>query len=712
MRTRAWLYCIALLTLGATLLSGQTGPPPLTITTTSLPSGDVGVAYPATQLQATGGLVGVPITWSINVEGGSLPPGLSLSSDGIISGVATNPGSFSFTVQASQYDPLLGQTYAYQDLSITTNLLPFQISTLAVPDGIVGVGYQAALTASGGPTGATQTWSLLAGDLPPGLSLTQAGVLLGTPTTQGSYTFVIQALDQPVDGQSLIASRGYTIAITGPSAPVSITTASSLTAATVGVAYAQQMAATGGVNPYSWALDSGALPNGLSLNPTSGLISGTPATAGSSSFQISVSDASGGKASRAFTLVVNPGLSISTGSALPGGVSGIAYSATLGATGGTPPYTWSVISETRGLPPGLALDPATGILTGTPTTVGNYQFIAAVTDATRQTASKPLTLSIASQLTISTASPLANGTVGTAYQVQFAASGGTPAYTWSVTTGSLPAGLTLDPSTGLLSGTPAAAGAFSFTIGVKDALQSVSKPFQLTIAAPPLPAVTISGLPDTGSPATQPALGIGLSGAYGLALTGHATLTFTPDSGSDDPAVQFTSGGRTADFTIAAGTTQAVFSISSLGVQTGTVAGTITITLQLLAAGADVTPTPAPTKVLRIPGAVPVITSATLTSTSTGFNLVVIGYSTTREVTGATVHLVAATGQTLATSDFTIPLTSVFPAWYQSSASIPFGSQFSLTIPFTVQGATNAIGSLTVSLTNTQGTSTVANAAF
>jgi hypothetical protein len=176
--------------------------------------------------------------------------------------------------------------------------------------------------------------------------------------------------------------------------------------------------------------------------------------------------------------------------------------------------------------------------------------------------------------------------------------------------------------------------------------------------------------------------------------------------------VQFTTGGRSADFTIPAGTTQAVFGGSSLGVQTGTVAGTITITLQIFAAGADVTPTPAPTKVLRIAAASPVITSAKLTATSTGFNLAVIGFATTREVTGATVHLVPASAAKLATADFTIPLTPAFTAWYQDPASIQYGSQFSLIIPFTVQNAANAIGSLTVTLTNSQGTSAAANATF
>ncbi len=106
--------------------------------------------------------------------------------------------------------------------------------------------------------------------------------------------------------------------------------------------------------------------------------------------------------------------------------------------------------------------------------------------------------------------------------------------------------------------------------------------------------------------------------------------------------MQFTSGGRNVNFQIPAGATQAVFSTSTLGVQTGTVAGTITITLQIFASGADVTPTPPPTRVLRIAAGPPVITSASLVANTTGFSLNVVGYATSREVTGATIHLTAA----------------------------------------------------------------------
>jgi len=384
----------------------------------------------------------------------------------------------------------------------------------------------------------------------------------------------------------------------------------------------------------------------------------------------------------------------------------------LAATGGTTPYTWSVLPEAGSLPPGITLDAATGRLAGTPKASGAFRFTAQAADSAGRTSGKSFTIQIVDAVVIVTASPLPGGTVGSPYQQQLSATGGNPPYTWSLSAGALPAGIALDPATGTLSGTPSAAGAFDITVAVSDAIQSVTKPFRLSIGVPALPPVVITGLPDSGSPATQPTLGISLNDKYPLELTGQATLTFAPDSGVDDPAVQFTTGGRTVTFRIPAGATQAIFSGPSIGVQTGTVSGLITITTRLSAAGSDVTPTPVPAKVLRIAKAAPVIISAVGVRNGGGFDLVVVGYATPREVATAMIKLTPATGTSLETSEFTVLLTGVFPAWYQSAASAAYGSQFTLRIPFTVQNATNAVSSVTVSLTNAQGASTAATANF
>jgi hypothetical protein len=707
MRQRSGFGGVAILMLAAALASGQSAP--LTIVTTALPDGSLGVSYPPQTLSATGGYDAVT-TWSI--VGGKLPGGLILSTDGIISGTPNTTGSSSFTVQASQNAPAQGPPIAAtQALAIFIKGTKVAITTPSLPSGTVGVPYSQTFSSLGAASGDVQSWLLSAGRLPPGLVLSQGGTLSGTPTGAGSFSFVIQLVDRSSSGGVDSALGIFTLTIAAAS-PITITANSSLPAGSVGIAYTQQMTATGGVPAYVWSLTSGALPDGISLNATSGVISGTPANAGTFSFQLSASDQAGANSTGAFTIVVTGALSVSTPPALPAGASGTPYTATLSATGGTAPYTWSVLPQAGSLPPGLTLDPSTGRLAGTPTASGDYQVLAGVTDAAGRTASKLLTLKIAGRLAIVTPSPLPNGAAGSAYQAQLMATGGTPAYTWSIAAGALPAGLALDSATGMLAGTPSAGGAFDLTIGVKDAMQSANKPYRLTISVPALPAVSITGLPDSPSPATQPTLGISLGAAYTLNLTGHAALTFVPDSASDDPAVQFTTGGRSADFQVPAGSAQAVFGSSSLGVQTGTVAGTITVTLRVFAAGVDLTPTPAPTKVLRIAAAPPVVTSAKLVATSTGFDLLVIGYATTREITGTTVHLTSAAGTKLATSDFTIPLSAVFTAWYQDAASMQFGSQFSLRIPFAVQNVTNAVSSLTVTLTNAQGTSTAVNATF
>jgi hypothetical protein len=179
-------------------------------------------------------------------------------------------------------------------------------------------------------------------------------------------------------------------------------------------------------------------------------------------------------------------LSVTTTS-LAGGTVGTAYSATLAATGGVTPYTWTVTTGT--LPAGLGLDASTGAITGTPTASGTSSFTVTVTDSTATThltATADLSIVITASGGITTAS-LPNGTVGTSYSATVAVTGGTPPYSWSITTGALPPGLTLGSSTGTVSGTPTTAGAYTFTVSATDSTtpvpETASEPFSITIAA-------------------------------------------------------------------------------------------------------------------------------------------------------------------------------------------------------------------------------------
>jgi hypothetical protein len=154
-------------------------------------------------------------------------------------------------------------------MSITINASP-SIGTVSLPNGTVGVSYSQTLSVTGGTS--PYTWSIATGSLPSGLSLSSSGVVSGTPTTAGGPTSITFKV---TDLTSTTATKSLSIAIT---TPPSIST-SSLPNGTVGTAYSQTLAATGGTSPYSWTVIAGSLPSGLTLS-SSGLISGTPTTAG------------------------------------------------------------------------------------------------------------------------------------------------------------------------------------------------------------------------------------------------------------------------------------------------------------------------------------------------------------------------------------------------------------------------------------------------
>jgi len=202
-------------------------------------------------------------------------------------------------------------------------------------------------------------------------------------------------------------------------------------------------------------------------------------------------------------------------------------------------------------------------------------------------------------------------------------------------------------------------------------------------------------------------LQIGIASSYPVPITVNLVLTFTPVSGADDPSVQFSTGGRTAQETIAAGSTLA---LPALAIQTGTVAGTITITAQLLAGSQNITPNPTPSLTLTVASLAPVISKVSAAATAGGFTISVVGYATSRSVTQALLQFTPAAGATVSSTSFTIPTTPLFTTWYGSTAAAPFGSQFTFTQPFTVSGSTTSLTSVSVTLTNAQGNSNTVSA--
>jgi uncharacterized repeat protein (TIGR03803 family) len=272
-------------------------------------------------------------------------------------------------------------------------------------------------------------------------------------------------------------------------APLSIRT-TSLSSGNVASSYSSVFTASAGTSPYTWSLASGQLPSGLSL-AGSGAISGTPRKAGTYPFSVKVADSSSlqQSASGSFSIFIAGPLSITTASPLASATVGTFYPTTFSASGGTPPFAWSLTSGQ--LPPGLTLA-KTGTLSGTPTSSGTYSFSVQVVDsgAPQQIASGPFSISVAgggsgsSTLSITTTN-LPSGFSGSAYSSALIATGGTLPYSWTVSSGQLPLGLSLG-SNGVISGTPTTTGQYGFTARVMDSSsppQSASASLSISISS-------------------------------------------------------------------------------------------------------------------------------------------------------------------------------------------------------------------------------------
>ncbi len=231
-----------------------------------------------------------------------------------------------------------------------------------------------------------------------------------------------------------------------------------------------------------------------------------------------------------------------------------------------------------------------------------------------------------------------------------------------------------------------------------------------------LPDYRFEGASGAQAPRSQPALGLTLSSPYPLPLKGSLKLEFASAGFSNDPSVQFSTGGRTVDFQIPANQLQAIFAnqTTQVRVQTGTVAGTITITPTFSTeGGADLTPDPPAPVVLTVPESAPVVLSAAISArTASSLTLQITGFSTTRSVTEMNLQFTPVAGRSISTTSLTVNVDASFAAWYQSPQSTQFGSQFTATVPLTFSGQApegltlvGTIQSITVTLSNARGTS-------
>ena len=376
-------------------------------------------------------------------------------------------------------------------------------SVCVLPPGVTTApnNYSAAIAVSKtGTAGATVTFALTAGSLPPGLTMPAGSgsgtVISGNPAKAGTFNFTVKATDG-----GLTATLAYQITVTVQGLPDQLLCTAAngsylvsgvctLPDATLGVPYQGHLATSHNAGG-TLSIVAGALPAGLSLPATFGasgdVVSGTVTQPlgdyNTYTFTVQGTGDQGQPLYQAYQISVDPDQPLTItlaagGSTLPPAMAGGAYTWDFSLSGGAAPYTWSVASGS--LPPGLALTSPYATsgdnnsqLSGTPTTAGTYPFTIRVSDYDGQQATQQFSLTVAPPLQI-TPTTLPAGTVGVKYSRDLPAQGGTPPYTWSVVNNinELPPGLTLDTTApdynNVLTGTPTKAGTFSFPMQVQD----------------------------------------------------------------------------------------------------------------------------------------------------------------------------------------------------------------------------------------------------
>jgi PKD repeat protein len=409
------------------------------ITSAATATGTVGVAF-SYQITASNSPT------SYNATG--LPAGLSVNTtSGLISGTPTTAGTSSVTLSATN----TGGT-GTRTLTLTVNPPAPVITSTGSATGIVGTAFTYQIVATNSPT------SFNATGLPAGLSInTTNGLISGTPTTAGTSTVTLSATNAGGTG-----TRTLTLTV-NVAAPV-ITSAATATG-TVGIAFSYQIVASNTPTSYS----ATGLPAGLTLNTTSGLISGTPTTAATSNVTLSATNA-GGTGTRMLTLTINPPAPVITSTGSATGTVGAVFSYQIVATNNPTSYS------APGLPAGLTLNTTTGLISGTPTTAATSNVTLSATNA-GGTGTRSLTLVINPPAPVITSATSASGRTGRSFTYQIVATNNPTSYNAS----GLPAGLSVNSTSGLISGTPTVAGNMTVALSASNAGGTGTRQLALTI---------------------------------------------------------------------------------------------------------------------------------------------------------------------------------------------------------------------------------------